>query len=40
MNISHLNLHSLEIITNHPKGEMVYVGGGMMTLGYLASRWF
>ena len=21
-------------------GEMVYVGGGLMTLGYLASRWF
>ena len=21
-------------------GEMVYVGGGMLTLGYLASRWF
>ena len=21
-------------------GQMVYAGGGMMALGYLASRWF
>ena len=25
---------------NQKMGEIVYVGGGMMALGYLASRWF
>ena len=25
---------------NQKVGEMVYVGGGMMALGYIASRWF
>ena len=25
---------------NQKMGEIVYVGGGMVALGYLASRWF